>query len=460
MIKIQIAGAGAGKTFGLATMIKRRMEENSNGKTVYALTYTNAAKNKIHAEVVRQCGGVPQNLHIETVHSFLLNAIIFPFSSYVTKQKYHAASIEGLSADVKWKNLRINVLKKANIVHTDVVYKVARAILNRDSTNNKTKAQKAKVDHVLSIVSACTDSIFVDEVQDLDADALAIFRMLATQDCLVNLIGDPKQAIKHPKAFQEFVTEVDGQPGVEMLEANNTTRRIPQSILLHSNRFCYPKQEQKTISTKVGSISYIESTDQDFHPFLMRHIKAGTIVYIDKRSGPYGTHAEEKYGFPFEVAKLIGAARPDRDPDLHTKAAFIDFTRYVRKSGSMAVRLFLKEYGIAVDQKVYAKLSELSDKLNHQPASYNVKSIDAIKGLEAETCIFILSKTSLDYFLQDDLAKEKRFNKEWKRVYVALTRSQDALHLVLDHTILAKEDVHRAKCAFQKYGIDKHACNP
>jgi superfamily I DNA/RNA helicase len=126
----------------------------------------------------------------------------------------------------------------------------------------------------------------------------------------------------------------------------------------------------------------------------------------------------------------------------------------------MAVRLFLKEYGIAVDQKVYAKLSELSDKLNHQPASYNVKSIDAIKGLEAETCIFILSKTSLDYFLQDDLAKEKRFNKEWKRVYVALTRSQDALHLVLDHTILAKEDVHRAKCAFQKYGIDKHACNP
>lgn len=460
MIKIQIAGAGAGKTFGLATMIRMRMEEKSNGKTVYALTYTNAAKGKIHAEVIRQCGSVPQNLHIETVHSFLLNAIIFPFSSYVTKQKYYIASIEQLPTDVKWKSSRISVLKKANIIHTDAVYKVARAILNRDSTNNKTKAQKAKVDHVLSIIGACTDSIFVDEVQDLDADALATLKVLATQGCLVHMIGDPKQAIKHPKAFQEFVTEVEGEHGVEILEANNTTHRIPHSILFHSNRFCYPKQQQKTISEKIGSISYIESVDQNFQHFLTHQIKTGAIVCIDKRSGPYGTQTQEKYGFPFELGELIGASRPDRDPDLYVKAAFIDFTRHVRNNGEMAVRLFLKEYGITVDKKNFAKLIELSEKLNHQPVTYNIRSIDAIKGLEAKICIFILSKTSLDYFLQDNLAKEKWFNKEWKRVYVALTRSQEALHLVLDHTVLCKDDVHRAKHAFQEYGIDKLALAP
>lgn len=458
MIKIQIAGAGAGKTFGLASTIKTRMETDPTDKAIYALTYTNAAKSKIHAEIVRQCGGIPQRLHIETVHSFLLNAIIFPFSSYVTKQKYQAASIEGLSADVKWKNFRIGVLKKENIVHADVVYKVARAILNRDSTNNKTKAQKAKVDHILSIVNVCTDAVFVDEVQDLDADALAIFKILGSLNCLIHLIGDPKQAIKHPKALQEFVAEVEGQPGVEILEPNNTTRRIPHAILLHSNRFCYPRQAQTSISAKSGSISYVESIDQDFHPFMTRHISAGSIVCIDKRSGAYGTHAEEKYTFPFEVARLIGAARPDRDPDLHARAAFTEFNRQVRKNGSKAVPWLLKEYGITVEKQDYAKLMELSERLSHPPASYSVRSIDAIKGLEAETCIFILSKTSLEYFLQDDLSKEKRFNKEWKRVYVALTRSQDALHLVLDHSILVKEDVDRAKCAFQKYDIKRHAC--
>lgn len=460
MIKIQIAGAGAGKTFGLATIIKTRMETNLSGKTVYALTYTNAAKSKIHSEVSRQFGYVPKNLHIETVHSFLLNSIIFPFSSFITKQKYQTASIEGLSSNVKWKNSRISFLKKANIIHTDVVYKVAKAILNRDSTNNKTKAQKTKVDHVLSIISACTDSIFIDEVQDLDDNALEIFKILGTQDYLVHLIGDPKQAIKYPKALQEFVTDIDGMPGVEILETNNTTRRIPHSILLHSNRFCYPKQEQETISSKVGSISYIESNDQDFHPFLTRHIESGSIVCIDKRNGPYGTQTEERYSFPFEVAKLIGASRPDRDPDLHIKAAFTEFTRYVKKDGSKAVRLFLKEYAITVDTRDYAKMIELSEMLNHKPTSYSVRSIDAVKGLEANTCIFILSKTSLDYFLQVNLAAEKRFNKEWKRVYVALTRSQDTLHLVLDHRILGGEDIARAKGVFLAYKIDKHLYYP
>ncbi|MGW8394501.1 UvrD-helicase domain-containing protein [Pseudoduganella sp. HUAS MS19] len=458
MIKVQIAGAGAGKTFGLATVIKSRIEESRGGKSVYALTYTNAAKRKIHTEVVRQCGAVPQNLHIETVHSFLLNAIIFPFSSFVTKQKYLAASIEGLPDDVKWKNLRISTLKKANIVHAEVVYKVAKAILNRDSTNNKSKAQKAKVDHVLAIIEACTDSIFVDEVQDLDTDALEVFKILGAQDCLVHLLGDPKQAIKYPKAFEEFVSNIIDHPGVQVLDINNITRRIPQSILLHSNRFCYPNQAQETISSKVGSISYIESTDQDFHPFLTGHMQSGSIVCIDKRTGPYGTHTEEKYSFPFEVAKLIGAARPDRDPDLQIKAAFTEFLLHVKKNGRNAVSIFLKEYAITVEKQDYAKLMALSEKLAHKSSSYSIRSIDAVKGLEAETCIFVLSKTSLDYFLQEDLAAEKRFNKEWKRVYVALTRSQDSLHLVLDHSILAKEDIDRAKRAFLKYRIDKHVC--
>lgn len=458
MIRIQIAGAGAGKTYGLAAIIKARVEESLSKKTIYALTYTNAAKSKIHSEILRQCGSVPQNLHIETVHSFLLNTIIFPFSSFVTQQKYNAASIEALPDNVKWRNLRISTLKKANIVHAEVVYKVAKAILNRDSTNNKSKCQKAKVDHVLSILRACVDAIFVDEVQDLDTDALEIFRLLGMRDCLIHLLGDPKQAIKHPDALDEFIGRVSGLAEVRVLELNNVTRRIPHAILPHSNRFCYPTQTQKTISTKVGSISYVESSDNNFHLFLTRHINSGSIVCIDRRYGPYATHAEEKYAFPFEVAKLISAARPNRDPDLQAKAAFTEFTQRAKQNAKNAVNWLLKEYALTVEKAEYAKLMELSKKLNHQPAFYKIRSIDSIKGLEAETCVFIFSKSTLTYFLQDNLVADKIFNKEWKRVYVALTRSQDALYLVLDDSLLTTEEIDRAKCVFLTLGIEKHVC--
>lgn len=455
MIRIQIAGAGAGKTYGLAAIIKARLEESLNKKAVYALTYTNAAKSKIHSEILRQCGCVPKNLHIETVHSFLLNTIIFPFSSFVTQQKYQTASIEGLPDDVKWKNFRISSLKKANIIHAEVVYKVAKGILNRDSTNNKSKIQKLKVDHVLSILHACVDSIFVDEVQDLDADALEIFKLLGARDCLIHLLGDPKQAIKHPNALNEFLTRVTDSPGVQVLEFNNVTRRIPRAILPHSNRFCYPAQIQETISTKVGSISYVESRDNNFHLFLTEHIQSGSIVCIDRRHGPYATHTEEKYSLPFEVTKLISAARPNRDPDLQARAAFTEFTQHAKKNAKKAVSWLLKEYALKVEKAEYAKLMVLSEKLNHEPASYNIRSIDSVKGLEAETCILIFSRTTLNYFLNDDLEADKVFNKEWKRVYVALTRSQDALYLVLDHELLTSDEIIRARCAFQALGIDK-----
>jgi hypothetical protein len=460
MIRVQIAGAGAGKTYGLAAIIKARLKDNSNEKAVYALTYTNAAKTKIYSEVLRQCGSIPAHLHIETVHSFLANTIIFPFSSFVTQQKYNAVSIEVLHDNPKWKNSRINALKKESIVHAEVVYKVAKAILNRDSSNNKSKAQKAKVDHVLSILHACVDSIFVDEAQDLDSDALEIFRILGFRDCLIHLLGDPKQAIKHPSALDEFVKRVTGLPEVEVLEFNNTTRRIPLAILPHSNRFCYPNQIQRTISIKPGSISYVESRDSNFQCFLTKHMQSDSIVCIDKRQGPYATSAEEKYSFPFEVAKLIGSRRPNRDSDLQSRAAFTEFAQRAKTSAKNAVSWLLKEYAIKFETTIYAKLIELGNKLNHQPASHYVRSIDSVKGLEAETCVLIFSRTTLTYFLNEGLEINKIYNKEWKRIYVALTRSQDELFLVLDHNLLNSEEIARAKISFATLGINRYICPP
>ena len=49
--KIQIAGAGAGKTYGLAELICNFNIDNN--KKVYAITYTNYAKDNIEEKIVK-----------------------------------------------------------------------------------------------------------------------------------------------------------------------------------------------------------------------------------------------------------------------------------------------------------------------------------------------------------------------------------------------------------------------
>lgn len=82
MIEIQVAGAGAGKTYGLAEAIIGCVDKNSH-KKIYVLTYTNAAKEKIEHEIIKKLKAVPDQVEIETIHTFLLNEIIYPFSPFV-----------------------------------------------------------------------------------------------------------------------------------------------------------------------------------------------------------------------------------------------------------------------------------------------------------------------------------------------------------------------------------------
>ncbi|WP_180763277.1 UvrD-helicase domain-containing protein, partial [Vibrio parahaemolyticus] len=50
MIEVQIAGAGAGKTYGLAASLIEHIKACTNHKKTFALTYTNTATAKIEQE--------------------------------------------------------------------------------------------------------------------------------------------------------------------------------------------------------------------------------------------------------------------------------------------------------------------------------------------------------------------------------------------------------------------------
>ena len=50
--QVQIAGAGAGKTYGLAELICN--EQIKEGKNIYAITYTNYAKKEHRRKSIRE----------------------------------------------------------------------------------------------------------------------------------------------------------------------------------------------------------------------------------------------------------------------------------------------------------------------------------------------------------------------------------------------------------------------
>ena len=69
MMRIEVAGAGAGKTTGMASRIIGC--EVPAGKVVYCVAFTNAAADNIRSKLVELSGSMPNNIKVSTIHSFL-----------------------------------------------------------------------------------------------------------------------------------------------------------------------------------------------------------------------------------------------------------------------------------------------------------------------------------------------------------------------------------------------------
>ena len=61
--QIQIAGAGAGKTYSLAEKILIHYHKKENEKTIYAISFTNYAKKNIEGRVIELNNGqIPDDI--------------------------------------------------------------------------------------------------------------------------------------------------------------------------------------------------------------------------------------------------------------------------------------------------------------------------------------------------------------------------------------------------------------
>lgn len=74
---VNVAGAGAGKTTKMADIIMGH--DIPDGKVAFCIAFTNAAADNIKEKVERKLNGVPNNIKISTIHSFLYHELIEPY---------------------------------------------------------------------------------------------------------------------------------------------------------------------------------------------------------------------------------------------------------------------------------------------------------------------------------------------------------------------------------------------
>lgn len=197
-------------------------------------------------------------MRIETVHSFFLHEIIYPYSHYTIAEVYNNAVSYSVPSEPAYKNRKLSLLKEKKIIHNDSVFKKAMMVIDRNNSKHSNKVKKAKVDFVNSHIAAKISHIFIDEAQDLDEDVLHAFQILGENAIAIYMIGDPKQAIKFPKAFRDFIRNCEAKYTLHPI--NNVTKRVPGEILKLSNAFCFAEEKQVNCEGKAGKVSYIKST--------------------------------------------------------------------------------------------------------------------------------------------------------------------------------------------------------
>ncbi|MGR5331841.1 AAA domain-containing protein [Photobacterium damselae] len=154
---------------------------------------------------------------------------------------------------------------------------------------------------------------------------------------------------------------------------------------------------------------------------------------------------------------MIRDSNHKKDKALFVKAAFSDFMDdAIQKDNKQAISRLIARHTLKLNKQHFAQLHELCNSCTKNDVQFRVQSIDSIKGLDADTCVIILSSSTLKYLTQDGISKANRFNKEWKKVYVALTRAKKRLVLALDHDLLAKEDMAAVRSSIGALGFVYH----
>lgn len=453
MIEVQIAGAGAGKTHGLAENIISHYDPTLH-KKIFAITYTNNAAKNISEAIIKKLGYLPENIVVCTVHTFLLNEIIYPYSPFVLNEVHTTSSRcktfsnfpPGKTDEQKKreKASTISRLKKSGVIHVDETYSAAWRIVDESYSKHSSQEKKSKVRKVHKLLSSAIDKIFLDEVQDLDEVALKVFQQIGEKSVDIYMVGDPKQAIDYPKSFKGWLAANKVNEKVKVLPNITTSRRVPQRILDLSNTFCPKGQEQTSLSKVEGRLTYITSENDHYDEVLRHHIENGSLVSIFRKEGNYSTKkAGSLPEFDPEIEKLLTKKLPEYEEGVVIYSLQRFFASLLSINDNYkSIRKFLSKLEIPYEKELFKKLSRSAEQYSSSKdnsAKYAISSIQRTKGLESKVCVLILTSAILKCLMQDSVTK---YNKTWNMVYVALTRAESELVVAVDMNLFGKEYKH------------------
>jgi len=215
---------------------------------------------------------------------------------------------------------------------------------------------------------------------------------------------------------------------------------------------------------KKGVYTIIYNDTPQFSTVIEKALSNDKLVIINKKNDFYDTNKEKEHVFPHKLACILeeGPKRKNRDPKIYVKSIYIDLIDRMKSNKSAtskaAVNYIVGLHDLAAllnAYKAFGLFYEFAEKCTTSggSAKYLVRSIEAVKGLDSNVVFFILNDSFYYYFDMDNVSKDRRYNKEWKKLYVALTRSKDKLIFILDKRMLSQEILEKYEEYFARKNV-------
>ena len=434
MMKITVAGAGAGKTTTMAETIIELHRRLNSKRIIYCITFTNNATRCIEEKLINYYGIIPSNIIISTIHSFLFREIIKPYYYILYGKEYEKISICKLPDNPKYKNSYIGKLEDRNILHQTMIPERAKWVVVKKSGDRKLINEKRTIIHqnLLKYI----ETICIDEAQDIDNNMFEIINSINNVGINMILMGDPKQDLKGNYCFRKLI---DFYPNLVNYEIR--CYRCPQKHLKLSN--LYVCDEEKQYSEKLtGEVNYYFASDISCKELINNNLF--DLLYISQKQSGYDTHIMSKTNDIREsIAEELERLYQNKLQHLSKiKIASLSYYKagklisyyyeYNDKEKAMS-KTFQSE---RIEKTSYARIINLLPEINHCGLNDTifVNSIDIIKGMEGKNCLFILT-TDLAAYL---FGEKRDDNKVKNKLYVALTRSLDKLTIYIDDKVEQK----------------------
>lgn len=433
-MRINVAGAGAGKTTKMADIITEF--EIPDGKIVFCIAFSKAAAENIEKKVISKTGSIPDNIRISTIHSFLYQEFINPYYYFLFGKHFERLSVIDLPDNFGYRRAKLSELEDANILHYTTIPEKAKWLVYKKTGD--TKAIKETRIEILRRFSNYCAAIFVDEAQDINEDVKHILESLDAVGINIILYGDPKQDVKGIGQFREIINHADTVNYIP------ECHRCPQKHLNLSNILAADPEKQ--IADKDNAEGVITVVFESDVANVGKFIREGNygLQYISMKRDRFATHnLKEKCNrfetLQHEVARAMGEKWRGRKSELEINRAGFYISEKMLKalddgnnkadiiSGWVSAGEFDRLTGKRYAQMVSAFQTETTEATD----SIVVSSIESIKGLEDKQCLFILTTDLAPYLFQT----RHEENKTSHLLYVALTRSLDHLTIMVTNEV-------------------------